>query len=137
MPSKAVSDAVDAYLTANFSTRPVYAFNGSAMDPPPDGGTYVQVQYPIALEEQMSIGDPENNWFREEGAIRIVITAQSAAGTGETLTVADELRGLFRNKRFDGVRTYEAVPVTFNDQSDRNGSFQASFAVAYEYDITA
>ena len=136
MPSKAVSDAVDAYLAANFSTRPVYAVN-EQMDPPPDGGSYVQVQYPIALELQQSIGAPGANWFREEGAIRFVIVAPAGSGSGSAMTLADELRGLFRNKRFDGVRTYEAQPVTIDDQSDQPGSFVASFAVAYEYDITA
>lgn len=137
MPSQAVSDAVDSYLSANFSTRPVYSLNTGNMDAPPDGGSFVQVQYPLALEDQKSVGDPGNNWFREEGAIRFVIVASAASGTDETYALADELRGLFRNKRFDGVRTFEAPPVTIDDQSDKSGRFVASFAVAYEYDITA
>jgi len=139
MPSKAVSDAVDTYLSDNFTTRPIFPFNGGNTEAPPDGGAFVQVQYPLSLEAQQSVGAPGQNWFREEGAIRFVITAKASSGKDEVMTLADELRGLMRNKRNEigGVRTYEAPPVTFDDQSDQSGSIVASFSVAYEYDIQA
>ncbi len=136
MASLTVSNAVSTYLAANFSTCPVFALN-EQMEPPIDGRAFVQVQYPIALEEQQSIGDPGNNVFREEGAIRFVVNAPVAAGIAEAATLADELRTLFRNKRFDGVHTFEAPPITLDDNSDRAGYFQGSFAVAYEFDIRA
>lgn len=136
MASKTVSDAVKAYLAANFSTCPVYELSAQ-FEPPPDGSAFVQVQYPFGREEQMSVGDPGNNWFREEGALRLVVNTPAGDGVAVAAALADELRALFRNKRFDGVRTFEAQPITLDDGSDQLGYFQGSFAVAYEFDITA
>lgn len=136
MASQSAMAAVDAYLSVNFSTCPVYEL-GKELEPPPDLSAFVQVQYPLGLEEQMSIGSPGSNRFREEGVIRFVIHTPQSQGVAASATLADELRTLMRNKRFDGVRTFEAPPITLDDGSDHAGYLQSSFAVAYEFDITA
>lgn len=136
MPSSSVATAVDSYLSANFSTCPVFTLNDGS-EAPADGSNFVQVQYPLGIEDQRSIGAPGANCFREEGAVRFVINTGKTAGSAAVLALADELRALMRNKRFDGVRTFEAPPATLDDESDHPRYFQASFAVAYEFDITA
>jgi hypothetical protein len=136
MPSASVITAVETYLAANFATLPVYTVN-TELEPPPDGSGFVQVQFPFGREEQRSIGDPGNNWFREEGAIRFVLSTPIGEGIAAAATIADELRTLMRNKRFDGVRTYEAQPIVIDDRSDKPGYLVTAFAVAYDFDITA
>lgn len=137
MASRDVSDAVEAYLAANFSACPVVAIGGRRAEPPPSRSAFVQVQYPVGFEEQRSIGAPGENWFREEGAIRFVVFSPAGESVTALASLADNLRDLFRNRRFDGVRTFEANPITLDDGSDQPGYLQGSFAVAYEYDITA
>lgn len=136
MASTQVSDAVDAYLTANFSTLPVRKMNEN-LEPPRDKSAFVQVQYPLALEDQKSIGAPGTNWFREEGAIRLVIAVPVGSGLATARAVGDELRNLFRNKLISGVRTFEAQPVTFDDESDKGGYVLASVTISYEFDLSA
>lgn len=136
MASTQVSDAVDAYLTANFSTLPVRKMNEN-LEPPRDKSAFVQVQYPLALEDQKSIGAPGTNWFREEGAIRLVIAVPVGSGLTTARAVGDELRSLFRNKLISGVRTFEAQPVTFDDESDKGGYVLASVTISYEFDLSA
>lgn len=134
MPSPTVSAAVTARL-AGFAT-PVVEMN-RAFEGTPDGSAYVQVQYPIGIETQRTIGAPGSNIFEEEGAVRFVIVGPVNEGIGPVMAIAESLRTLFRNHRNGAVRFYEPQPATFDDDSDKAGAFVASVAVAYDFDLIA
>jgi len=134
MASAAVVTAVETRLAANWATCPIRTINEDAT-PPADGGAFLVVQYPVANEEQMSIGSPGANVWREEGAFRIVIHGERGQGKDTYLGWADTLRALFRGKTFDGVQCFEASPAT-EDQTNEDGNYyKLSFAVAYDYDL--
>ncbi|KRE02595.1 hypothetical protein ASE61_15065 [Bosea sp. Root670] len=105
--------------------------------PPADGSAFIAVQFPIASEEQASFGAPESNVFREEGAVRFVICSPRGEGVDPAAALADQLRDLFRNARFGGVRTYAPTSPVFDGRGDDGNYHRASFAVPYEHDIFA
>lgn len=133
MPSPSVAAAVTARL-AGFTTCPVYEVN-LQMEPPLDGGPFVQVQFPFGDETQATIGAPGSNVFREEGGVRFVISVPTGVGTSQALAIAEELRSLFRNHRNGAFRCHAAAPVTVDDTNDVPGRFLASFVVPYEFDL--
>lgn len=134
MASLAVITAVKARLVG-FAT-PLHWPNGSAR-PPADGSAFVAVQFPVALEEQITFGAPGANVFREEGAIRFVISARRGTGPESLGVIAEALRTLFRNARFDGVRCYAPSSPVFDDRGDDAGFFKAAIVVPYDHDIFA
>lgn len=116
-----------------FTAAPLY-FPNEAL---PDGQTFVAVQFPVATEEQASIGAPGSNVFREEGVIRFTIAVRAGSGTEGLGNIATALRNLFRNARFGGVRSYVPTTPVLDDRSDAAGSFKGSFVVPYDFDTFA
>lgn len=134
MASLAVITAVKARLAASSITTPVKHPNAD-FQTPADGSGFVSVQYPVAAERQISVGSPGNNVFREEGVIRFVINIAAGADLETAATIADELRALFRNALFEGVRTFAPTSLVFNDSNDDGNYSRGSIAVPYEHDI--
>jgi hypothetical protein len=134
MASLAVIAAVRGRL-ANFAT-PLRWPNESAQAPA-DLSAFVAVQFPVATEEQITFGTPGSNLFREEGAIRFVISAQRGTGPEGPAAIAEDLRTLFRNARFDGVRCYAPSSPVFDDRGDDGGYFLAAVVVRYDHDTFA
>lgn len=133
MASIAVINAVKARLTASFTGAEVFYPNGAI----PSALPHVAVQFPVANEEQASFGAPGANVFREEGAIRFVITVEWGEGHERAGSLASSLRNLFRNARFDGVRCYAPTTPVFNERSEEGGQYAVSLAVPYDFDIFA
>lgn len=138
MASAAVRSAVEARLAANWAHTPIRAPNPSLAGVPADGSAFVSVQYPLANEEQMTIGAPGANIWRETGAFRVVLAVPAATDLAVALWPArlDALRAAFRGKVFDGVRTYEASPPIVDGATDDGAYALLSFAVVYDHDIT-
>lgn len=134
MASLAVMNAVRARL-AGFATPIEWPNEG--FETPADGSAFVAVQFPVAIEDQTTFGAPGANVFREEGAIRFVISARRGTGTAHTGAIAEQLRALFRNARFDGVRTYAPSSPVFDDRSEEGAYHRASVAVPYDFDTHA
>lgn len=136
MASLSVMQAVRARLEAGWTRCPIIHPNAQAQTP---GGTdpWLVVQYPMAREEQASIGSPGANLFREEGAIRLVLMVPAGSGVEEWTGWLDELRALFRAARFGGVRTYAPSPAVFDDRNRDGGWCALSTAIPYDADIRA
>ncbi|OHV17551.1 hypothetical protein BK022_04975 [Methylorubrum extorquens] len=100
---------------------------------PEDGSTFVQVQYPVANTTTMDLA---GTYYREEGAIRIIVNAQRGAETAAGLTLADDLAALFRNKKFGGVQTFAPSSPVIDDRNEEGMYFALSFAVPYQFDFT-
>jgi hypothetical protein len=132
MAKKAVVDAVEARLQERFSACPVFGINLQG-ETPEDGSTFVQVQYPVANTTTMDLA---GTYYREEGAIRIIVNAQRGAETAAGLTLADDLAALFRNKKFGGVQTFAPSSPVIDDRNEEGMYFALSFAVPYQFDFT-
>lgn len=127
--------AVETRLAANWAHTPIRTPNASDGDVPDDNSAFLYVEYPVASEDQKSIGSPGSNLWREEGGFRVVLAIPAGIGLSNWITRLDTLRGVFRGKEFDGVRTYNADPSIQDGSTDDGAYFVISFAVAYDFDI--
>lgn len=139
MASSAAMTALDAAITAAWPHTPIH-FPNVAGAVPNDGSPLLIVTYPVANETMMTVGAPGANVWREEGAVRVVLSLPIGMGlTQDGISWPqrfDDLRGALRGKVFGGVVTFEATPPATNDQSDRGAYFDLSSALAYQIDIT-
>lgn len=139
MASSAAMTALDAAITAAWPHTPIH-FPNVAGAVPNDGSPLLIVTYPVANETMLTVGAPGANVWREEGAVRVVLSLPVGMGlTQDGVSWParfDDLRAALRGKVFDGVVTFEATPPATNDQSDRGAYFDLSSALAYQIDIT-
>lgn len=136
MASKPVVDAVKARLAADWSGCPVFGPNERS-ERPDDASSFIDLEFPVAISQQITIGSPGSNTYREEGVFRLIIAAQRGAGADEGLTWAEQLGDLFRAKEFDGIRTFAPNPPVIDDRNDNGGYFLLSVAVPYQRDFLA
>jgi hypothetical protein len=140
MSSKPVRDAVTAYLAANWLTTPIVDVS-NVFPTPPSLEPWIAVQFVTGSEEQASLGAPGNNLYRESGTLFLHVIVPAGTGDALCLEYAETLRTLFRSARFDGVHCLGADPPNTEPGAsvvgDDGAWFGASFAVDYEYDITA
>lgn len=133
MASKPVKDAFSARLAANWSFCPIVDVNDGG-SVPNDRSPFLAVQYPVGTEEQITVGAPGANVFRERGAARFILSFPAGRGTSPWDEWVESLRDLFRGKQFGGVTTWAPSPPTTDDQSDDGGFFRLSFACPYYAD---
>ncbi|MCE4223401.1 hypothetical protein HCU64_06525 [Methylobacterium sp. C25] len=148
MPLKLVVDAVEGRLAADWSSEtavqarldaglgecPVFGVNFEG-DTPAEDGTFVQVSYPVANGEQLTIGAPGSNVYRETGTFQLDVMARRAGGVADGLTLADQLAALFRGKEFGGVQTFAPSSPAIDDRNDNGRYFILSVAVPYQADL--
>ena len=134
MARKAVVDAVEARLAANWLTTPIIGLNTAQGDAPSDGSAFIRVEYPVADDRQLTFGAPGDNWWREEGAFRIIINAERASGVATGLAWAETLAALFLGKDF-GVQTFAPGSPAIDERNDQGNYYQLSFAVPYQFDF--
>jgi hypothetical protein len=130
MASKAVEDAVDAYLAANWTACPIYTENqqGSVPD---DGSAFITLQFPVANVERLS---PSSRLYWEEGGFRILINVQRGAGTATIRDYGAQLATLFRDVTVGNI-VHCLVPTEAftDDQSDKGLYFTGTVVVPYTY----
>lgn len=136
MASTSVMSAVRARLASGWSRCPVVHPNEDGQVPA-GSGPWLAVQYPVATEDQITVGAPGANVFREEGAIRFVLFIPRGAGVADYAAWMDELRALFRSRQFSGVTTYAASPPVLDDRADAGKFWALSCAVPYQADLFA
>lgn len=140
MSSSHVAEKVRARLAANWSTTPivddVWLLNDAS---PPRGAFYwVAPDFWIGgTEEQITIGAPGNNVFREDGTFQIHVFGLAGNGDTKLREYAETIRAIFRGVNFDGVRCYGADPPTVGYGHEDGRWLRATISVDYEYDITA
>lgn len=136
MAQAAVMAAVTQRLTDNFTRCPVKGINLDG-DTPADGSPFLAIEYPVANEQQITIGSPGANTYRETGAIRFVLSIVRGTGVDQGMAWAGELAALFRGKQFASVNTREALSPTLDDGNDNGNYWKLSFAVSYYFDFLA
>ncbi|MBA3998948.1 MAG: hypothetical protein CTY36_00115 [Methylocystis sp.] len=140
MASYAVIDAFTAMIGAAWPHTPIMGLNESGKAPS-ENSAFLTVTFPVAKEEQASVGAPGANIYREEGAAHVCLAIPIGLGINPPDSPwaqrIDALRAALRGKTFaDGAGvTWEASPPFVNEQSDRGAYFEMSFAVPYRYDV--
>lgn len=134
--------AVEAHLAAHWSRCPVRGFASVDGDPPEDGEAFLAVQYPFARTDQITIGAPGFNVFREEGGVWLVLNMpRDVNGRGNALAWADELGALFRGKHFPaagamlGLTTHAPSSPVIDDATDDGSYLVLSIVVPYQADV--
>jgi len=132
MAQQAVMAAVEQRLADLWAHCPV--------DPPNQGGLppaapFLDVQYPVAKEDQISIGSPGAQLWRETGTIRFVLSIAPGSGADWAVAWMDELRALFRGKQFASVNTWAPSPCVIDNRNTVGGFWLLSFSVPYYFDF--
>ena len=139
MASAAVVSAIETLLAANWSYCPIIVPNDVAKVPD-DGSAILLLEFPVASENQISLGTPGTRVFREEGAFLLTLCIPIGIGldpaSSPWSTRLDALRAVFRGKQFSGVNTLAPSPPFTNDESDRGAYFELSVATPFYYDVT-
>lgn len=136
MASNAVMTAVKARLAGGWTNCPVPDIN-TVGETPADGSAFLTVQYPVSTEEHVGLGQVGQRVFREEGAIRFVLSVPRGQGIDQATQWADQLRVLFRAAEFSGVTCEAASPAAFDDSNDNGDYFILRVIVPYFYDLAA
>lgn len=108
--------------------------NTLAADPDPMQVSLI-ITFPVATEEQKSIGAPGANVWRETGVMRLVVQVPAGQALDPWLGYLDTLRATFRGTEQDGVTCFEASPAAIDAGADGETSFFLSTAIAYRHDI--
>lgn len=136
MAGKVVVDAVTARLKANWTLCTVVDDDTTGQGPA-DGSAYVTLEFPVSVENQITIGAPGNNVFRESGAFRIKLVSPTGSGLSQPTDWIDQLRAIFRGKQFSGVTTYAPSPGVIDNSNYISGKFVISSSVPYFADLFA
>lgn len=144
MPLAGVVAAVEARLADFWTHCPVYGFGVDTSDTPSDASAFLEVQYPISSSNQITIGAPGNNMFREAGAFRLVLSVpRDVNGRATALTWADELAALFRGRHFGaagslaGITTFSPSSPAIDDDTDHGNYLVLAIAVPYQANLYA
>jgi hypothetical protein len=136
MARASVMTAVRTRLGESVNAWPVRYPNETA-EPPGDGSPWWEVQYPLADSEQITIGAPGNNVFRDTGVIRILLAVPRGQDVVPYETVLESVMALFRSKQFSGVSTYAPSPPVLHDRSDSGAFWSLSTSIPYYADLLA
>jgi Bacteriophage related domain of unknown function len=138
LSSKAVRDAFRAYLAANWTTTPIVAVTNE-FTTPPSLSPWVALQFLAGTEEQVSLGSPGYNIFRESGTVFIHVIVPTGTGDEVALGYAETLRTLFRGATFGGVRCFAIDPPSTEPGTtvlaDDGAFFGCSMACDYIFDV--
>lgn len=136
--SKAVLDAVKARLGPTWSSIdgtavPVFDIN-TVGQAPADGSPFIEVQFPVARRNNISVGAPGDNVVREDGGFRIILNVARGLGIEQGMGWADELGSFFANKQFDGVNTWQADPPILDNSNDAGNYETLAVIVDFYFD---
>ena len=133
MAQGAVISAFKARLATEWNNRcPIVdSLNGAGDADAP----FLTMQFPVANEDQISIGAPGANLFRETGAARFVLSIKTGIGIDGYIDWIDALRASFRAKQFNGVNTWAPSSPVLDDDNNDGGFWLLSFAVPYYFDF--
>lgn len=136
MASAEVAAAVTARLTSMFNAAPVRTANTNEADPDLNSGPFVVIEFPGGTAEQITIGAPGNNVFRERGAFMVHVFVPSGSGEQAARVMAGQIAAIYRGKSFSGVDC--GAPYPPGDDTGPNGNwFGSSFSIPYQYDFFA
>lgn len=132
MSSATPAAAILARLRANWTTTPIVVDNEDAQPPQPPTG-FVAIEFPGGVADQITIGAPGENLFREAGAFMLHVFVPRGTGLDTARDWADQLAVIFRAQTFGGVRCWAPFPPHESARSEGN-FYSISFGVPYQWD---
>jgi len=90
---------------------------------------FVVLQYPVVNGSKPVL---DRHYF-EEGAARFVLNVRRTAEMETALALADDIAGMFRDRKFHGIETFTPSPPIINDTSNDGNWFSLSVIVPYRY----
>lgn len=133
MAEEAVDTAVKARLAAHWDKCGVVPDLNTNQKLP--AAPFLTVVYPVVNADQMSIGAPGANIWRETGVFLLVLHVERGKGAAAWLGWTRELASLFRGKSFDGVQTFAPTSAPLDNDNESGNFYQLSVAVPYQYDL--
>lgn len=132
MSSVTPAAAIEAKLRADYTDADIFTAN--ELDQPPQQGTpFVVLEFPGGTAEQITVGAPGNNVFRERGAFMTHVMVPAASGAAVARQMADDIAAIFRGQTFSGVRCQAPFPPQEDTGPDGNW-FGVSFSTAFTWD---
>lgn len=138
MASAAVHRALTARLVASWAHTRIDKPNDGG-SPPSDGSAFLTYEFPMANETMETTGAPGNNYYREDGAFRVILRLPMGEGIDPDTSVwpdrINTLRAAFRGfvSADRSVTVFEVGPPITNDSSDQGSYFDMSFAALYTF----
>jgi hypothetical protein len=129
LASKAVEDAIDAYLAANWSNCPIFTENQQS-ETPDDGSPFLLLQFPVSIVTRSVV---DRRYYTEEGGFRIIINVQRGEGTDTIRQWGAELAALFRDQDVGPVECKIPTEPFTGDESDQGNYFQGAMVCRYIY----
>lgn len=135
MASRAVEDAIEAYLNSNWTHLnecPVFVENKDSSTPD-DGTPFLVLQFPLSTVRRVCVSHP---LYREEGSFRIVINVERGEGTDKIRQYGEELADLFRDKQIGPAFCRVPTEPFTDDQSDQGNYFVGSQVFPFDTSFT-
>lgn len=136
MPSAAVESVFRTRLAAGWdAANGVILGTNGVSEPPPDGGPFLVIHYPIATNSRPVL---TRKRF-EEGAARIIYNVKKGILPETSLPLADTIAALFRGDKLivDSVEFFEPSPPIINDDNDDGNYYELAVVVPYRYQFNA
>jgi hypothetical protein len=127
MASKAVEDAVDSYLAANWTACPIFMENSQG-DAPDDGSPFLLVDFPVSNTERAAVNQ---RLYREEGGARVIINVPRGGGTSLIRQWGEQIAALFRDVRISGINFLVPTEPAPDDSSDQGNYFTAAVVLVF------
>lgn len=140
MSSKAVRDAVGAYIEANWADTVIVGDENEFDEPPANLDPWLTYGFAAGPEDIRSIGAPGNNCTQEIGTVNITVLVASGRSTAEALTHAESVRTMMRgSKPISGLRftTIDPPETSFPSRVQASSGnwfgYQVSCNYTYNY----
>lgn len=134
MASVAVMAAVDARVTTYWSACAVLLLNGRVGEGPLDGSS-LAVQYPVSDREQITVGAPGAQLFRESGGVRFVLSIPRGDGVSYWQGLLETLLAHFQAAKFSGVQTFAPTTPAHDDAGGQGNFYLLTAVVPYTADV--
>lgn len=139
MASASAAAAIEALLRAGWTTTPIFLpneVNEPHRDSNGDPAAYVVIEFPGGAGDQITVGAPGSNTFRETGAFMIHVMVPAGQGAPVARQHAETIAQIFRDTDSGGV-TFWAPNPPAEDTGPNGNYFGVSFGTPYQYDLHA
>jgi len=129
MPSAAVEAAFQARLYEFTLGDPPVIPAITVGQPTNTDDAFIVIQYPVVSGSKPVL----NRHYFEEGAARLVLNVRRTAEMETALGLADDIAGIFRDRKFHDIETFTPSPPIINDTTNDGNWFSLSVIVPYRY----
>jgi uncharacterized protein DUF4128 len=129
--------SVIAAVTARYEefwqqrSKPAVILPGNGpVEPPADGSPWTRLQFPAGDQARPIVN---RRLYREEGGFRVVIAVEIGEGLEKASAWAEDIKTLFRDRKFSGVRTFVPGDIYVGDENDEGNYFVTALTVPYAF----